>query len=83
MLPKELTIIQEDLGGSYTDCLDCPLARALKHAGVPVDAGEGYIVCSYGEVIVGLHSEHAGQYVWENGESFGSATIGTGRLVLK
>ncbi len=83
MLPKELTIIQEDLGGSYMDCLDCPLARALKRAGVPVDRGEGYLVSSEGEIVVGPGVNHAGHYEWEDGTRFGSATLGTGRLVLK
>jgi len=82
-LPKKLTIIEEDFGGEYVDCLDCPLARALKRAGVPVNAGEGYLVSSDGEIVSGVHADHAGQYAWEDGTQFSSATLGTGTLVLK
>lgn len=82
-LPKELMIVDTDLDGSYASNLDCPLARALKRAGVPVDAGEGYMVSGFGEIIGGLPGKHAGLYEWEDGTQFNGSTLGTGRLVLK
>ncbi len=83
MLPKELTLIEEDLSGEYIDPLDCPLARALICAGVPVDAGDGYMVSNYGEIIVGIPAKDVGQYEWEDGTQFDNRTLRTGKLVLK
>lgn len=80
-LPKELMITVTDLDGSYGDCLDCPLARALKRASIPVNAKE-YAVSAFGR-IVNLYMECEGQYEWEDGTQFNSGTLKTGRLVLK
>lgn len=81
-LPKELTIIEEDLEGSYENILDCPLARALKRAGVTINADEGCIVAGWGRVFAPMH-ENDGEYVWEDGTEFNCGTLRTGKLVLK
>ncbi len=92
-LPKELTLIKEDLDGEYGNNLDCPLARALKRAGVPVD-NKGYRVSGCGEIVVGIPGKHVGEYLWEDGTRFCKVTLRTGfdlntlrtgrrRLVLK
>ena len=83
MTPKELTIIESDLGGRYADGTDCAIARALKRAGVPVDHDDGYYVAGWGRVTRGWDSETVGYYVWDDGSTFCSTTLRTGKLVFK
>lgn len=70
-LPKELTITEGDLAGDYMNTLDCPLARALKRADVPMSYTDGY---SVGGITITRHqdrrSEAVGFYEWDNGDPF-------------
>ena len=77
-LPQELTITIDDLAGKYLDNLDCPLARALKRAGIPLSYEDGY---SVGGTEIVYHPDHksVGFYEWDNGEPFGVPR--EGRLV--
>jgi len=70
-LPQELTITPDDLAGDYLDNFDCPLARALKHAGVPIGYEDEYTVG--GTEIVrhqDCRNESVGFYEWDTGEPF-------------
>ena len=72
-LPQELTITKDDLAGAeYRDNLDCPLARALKRAGVPISFEYGYTVGGTGILRhQDCQSEQAGFYAWDTGKPFG------------
>jgi len=75
-LPAELTIVLEDLGGLYANGLACPIACALKRAGI-----EGDIVFGCGNV--GFSRKREGNYAWADGEMFSARTHNrTGKLVL-
>jgi len=72
-LPQEVTILEEDLEGEYTNITNCPLARALKRAGMTMSVNaRGYV---YKDGVVA-------QYKWEDGRTFCYETLGTGKLVL-
>jgi len=83
MLPKELTLIEEDIEGPYFSSTDCWIARALKRAGIFIDDENGYSLSSGGEIV---HNPDyhlvVGVYKWEDGELFGPGTKRTGKLVL-
>lgn len=83
MLPKELTLIEEDIGGTYFSSTDCWIARALKRAGIFIDDENGYSVSSGGEIIHAAGDyPTVGVYKWKNVELFGFGTKRTGKLVL-
>ena len=71
-LPKELMITKDDLAGAvYLDNLDCPLARALKRAGILISYENGYSVGGTEIVRHGdRRSESVGFYEWDTGEPF-------------
>ncbi len=78
-LPKELMMTKEDLAGNYDDPLDCPLARALKRAGVPINRTDGYSVG--GTFILRSGWGTAGFYAWDTGEKFRPNTLREGKLI--
>ncbi len=82
-LPQELTVTKDDLAGKYGDNLDCPLARALKRAGVPISYENGYSVAGtrITRHTLGERSERVGFYVWDTGEGFHSLSLREGRLI--
>ncbi len=81
-LPKELTITEEDLAGDYADHLDCPLARALKRAGVTLSLENGYAVGGTFILRNGLGEPGtAGFYAWDTGETFCPNTLREGKLI--
>ena len=84
-LPDSAAMTTEDLAdGFYENPLECPLARALKRAGVTMGA-PGYAVSNCGMIF--YHNEDgsrifAGQYRYGGGELFGVHNLRTGVLIL-
>ncbi len=82
-LPKELTITKEDLAGDYADTLDCPLARALKRAGVTLSYENGYSVAGTGITCHHLDGirKRVGFYAWDTGQPFLPLSLREGKLI--
>lgn len=72
-LPQELTITKDDLAGAYLDNFDCPLARALKRAGVPIGFKDAGYTVGGTEIIYHQDDsppELVGFYKWDTGKPF-------------